>query len=178
MTIVPSLNNFFFLGNDMAFNKSSKTKQPDSLEHAYNYAIFLLGLSMRTENEMRRKMTLRGYNPDIIEQTISKLYEEKLLDDHHYAEVYINSLREYRTFGFYGIKKKLLEKQLPKNDIEELLDSELPLEEEIKIAQKLLIKELGNDYKKSNFTQIDKQKLARKLQAKGFRMDVIMKLVL
>jgi SOS response regulatory protein OraA/RecX len=162
----------------MRFNKLTKTKEPESTEHAYNYAIFLLGLSMRTEQEMRRKMTLRGYTPEVVDQTIAKLYEEKLLDDRHYAEVYINSLKEYRTFGFYGIKKKLLEKRLPKNDIEELLEQELPLEEELKIAQKLLAKELGSDYKKSQFSQGQKQKLARKLQAKGFRVDVIAKLVL
>jgi len=151
----------------MAFNKPTKTKEPSSPEHAYNYAIFLLGLSMRTEYEMRRKMTLRGYDADVITQTIAKLYEEKLLDDRHYAEVYLNSLKEYRTFGFYGIKKKLLEKQLPKDYIEELLERELTFDDEIAIAQKFLAKQ----------TSTDKQKLAQKLQARGFRMNVIAKLL-
>src|SRR5687767_2416928 len=92
--------------NMMTFKKPSKTKQPDSVEHAYNYAIFLLGLSMRTEFEMRRKMAVRGYQEDVIEAVITQLYQEKLLDDRHYAEVYINNLKEYRTLGYYGIKKK------------------------------------------------------------------------
>ncbi len=161
----------------MAFHKPSQTKQPDSVEHAYNYAIFLLGLSMRTESEMRRKMIVRGYQENVVEDVIKKLYEEKLLDDRHYAEVYINNLKEYRTLGYYGIKKKLMEKQLPKNDIEELLEQEVTPEEELKSGKKLIRKELGPDYKKSKLDQATKQKLARKLQARGFRMDTIAKLV-
>ncbi len=147
------------------------------MEHAYNYAIFLLGLSMRTENEMRRKMTVRGYQAGVIEQVVKQLYDEKLLDDRHYAEVYINSLKEYRTLGYYGIKKKLMEKQLPKQDIEELLEQEMTPEQELKSGKKLMHKERGPDYKKSSLSQADKQKLARKLQARGFRMDAIAKLI-
>ncbi len=159
------------------FKKPSKTKQPDSVEHAYNYALFLLGLSMRTESEMRRKMGLRGYSQDVIEQVIKQLYEEKLLDDRHYAEVYVRNLKEYRNFGFYGIKKKLMEKSLPEGDISELLESEISPEEELKIGKKFLAKEMHGDYKKSGLTQAEKQKLARKLQARGFRGDAIAKLV-
>jgi len=161
----------------MVFNKSSKTKQPDSLEHAYNYAIFLLGLSMRTEFEMRRKIIMRGYRANIAEDIIKKLYDEKLLDDRHYAEVYINNLKQYRTLGYYGIKKKLMEKLLPENYVEELLDLEITPEEELKSGKKFINKELGIDYKKSALTQEQKQKLARNLRARGFRTDTIAKLV-
>jgi len=158
------------------FNKPSPTKQPDSAEHAYNYAIFLLGLSMRTEFEMRRKLETKGYNTEVIAQTVAKLYEEKLLNDRRYAEVYLNSLKEYRTFGFYGIKKKLIEKHLPKEIIDRLLEQELTPEQELKIGQKLVAKEIGQD-KTPSLTPEQKQKLARKLQARGFRGDAIAKLI-
>lgn len=158
------------------FGPPSKTKQPDSVEHAYNYALFLLGLSMRTEFEMQRKMKVRGYNPDVVEQVMSKLFEEKLLDDYHYAEVYLNNLKEYRTFGYFGIKKKMLEKHLSKETVEGLLEQELTFEEELKIAKRLMGKELG-DYKKSELSQLQKQKLAGKLQARGFRGDIVAKLL-
>jgi len=159
------------------FQKPSKTKQPDSVEHAYNYALFLLGLSMRTESEMRRKMALRGYQESVIEQVIKQLYEEKLLDDRNYAEVYMRNLKEYKTLGYYGIRKKLMEKQLPPHDIEELLEQDMTPEEELKSAHKLMAKELKAEYNKAALTQEQKQKLARKLQARGFRMDVISKLL-
>ena len=157
--------------------KVSKTKEPDSLEHAYNYALYLLGLSMRTEAEMRRKMTVRGYTEDVTEQVIKQLHSEKLLDDRNYAEVYIRNLKEHRTLGYYGVRKKLMEKQLPAQDIAELLERDITPEEELKSGKKLLQKELGSDYQKAVFTQEQKQKLARKLQARGFRTDVISKLL-
>jgi regulatory protein len=162
----------------MAFSRiNKKTKKPEDLEHAYNYALFLLGLSMRTEAEIKRKMELRGYVAKIIIGTIKKLYEEKLLDDHNYTEVYINNLKQYKNFGYYGIRKKLMEKQLPKTDIEELLEQELTLEEELKLGKRLLQKELGASYKKTQLTQEQKQKFGRRLQSRGFRMDIISKLL-
>src|SRR6185503_18972582 len=154
----------------MVFKRPSKTKEPDSPEHAYNYAIFLLGLSMRTEFEMRRKMQVRGYVAEVLEETMTRLLAEKLLDDQHYAEVYLTNLKEYRNFGFYGIKKKMTEKHLPKEYVEELLERELTVAEESKIAQRFVTKEMG-DQTKSSLTQEQKQKLAQKLQARGFRMD-------
>lgn len=158
------------------FQQPSKTKEPDSVEHAYNYALFLLGLSMRTEFEMKRKMTMRGYHADIVDQTVTKLYEEKLLDDQRYAEVYLNNLREYRSFGYYGIKKKLTEKHLPKEVIEKLLERELTVDQELEIGQRFMAKELGKETKAS-LLQEEKQKLARKLQTRGFRTEIISKLL-
>ena len=157
--------------------QQSKTKEPDSPEHAYNYAVYLLGLSMRTEAEMRRKMTLRGYTGDVVEQTIKRLYEDKLLDDSNYAETYLRNLKEYRTLGYYGVRKKLLEKQLPAAEVEQLLAQDFTAADELASGKKLLQKELGADYKKSELTQEQKQKLARKLQARGFRSDVISRLL-
>ena len=152
-------------------------KDPESVDHGYNYAIFLLGLSMRTENEMRRKMELRGYAAQVVENVIKQLYNEKLLDDRNYAEVYVRNLKQFRSLGFYGIKKKLMEKRLPTADIEDLLKSEITLEEELKLGKKFLGKEMKADYKKSLVTLENKQKLARKLQARGFRSDIIAKLL-
>lgn len=130
---------------------------------------------MRTENEIQRKLTLRGYHPDVIQQTLGKLYKEKLLDDKHYAEVYLNNLKEYRSFGYYGIKKKLLEKHLSQAIIEQLMEQEVTADEELNIGKKFLQKELGPG--KKTLDQVQKQKLARKLQARGFRNDIIAKLV-
>jgi regulatory protein len=122
-------------------------------------------------------MKLRGYNPDVIDQIIQQLHEEKLIDDRNYTEVYLRNLKEYRTFGYYGIRKKLMEKQLPKEYIEELLEQDFSLDDEKKIAKKLIEKELGSDYKKSSLSQEQKQKLGQKLRMRGFRSDVISKLL-
>lgn len=141
-------------------------------ERAYNYAVYLLSLKLRTEGELREKMRLKKYNGGIIDEVIAKLYEYKYLDDNRYAEVYLENLKKYKNFGYYGIKKKLMEKKLPSKTIEQVLNDGLSVDEEMKIAGRL-VKKLSAETK----TQEEKQKLAQKLRARGFRNDVIAKLI-
>src|SRR5689334_16118374 len=95
------------------WKKPEKTKEPENLEKAYEYAVFLLSLKLRTVGEMVRKMLQRGYTEKIIDQVVSELKERKYLNDRQYAEIFLENLKTYRYFGFYGIKKKFLEKRLP-----------------------------------------------------------------
>ena len=75
------------------FKSSKPLKKPDDLDHAYDYALFVLNLSMRTESELREKMAKRGYFLEIINQTIERLFKDRYLDDLRYAEVYIEKLQ-------------------------------------------------------------------------------------
>src|SRR5262245_14123097 len=92
-----------------------------SYDKAYSYAIYLLGLKLRTQGELRQKLRLKKYNAQVIEAVISSLIENRYLDDARYAEIYLDNLKKYKHFGFYGIKKKLMEKLLPAEIIEQVL---------------------------------------------------------
>jgi regulatory protein len=139
----------------------------NTTEKAYSYAIYLLSLKLRTEGEIREKLRIKNYEAGITDKVIEQLKENHYLNDENYAQVYLDNLKKYKTFGYYGIKKKLMEKRLPSNIIESVLSEGLGEEEEAKIANRLLKK----------LDEADKQKLAQKLKAKGFRMGVISKLV-
>ncbi len=136
---------------------------PENKERAYNYAIYLLGLKLRTEGEIREKLRVKGYPLLVIDVVVHQLAENRYLDDQRYAEIYLDNLKKYKTFGYYGIKKKLMEKRLPPNIIESVLCEGLSEEEEMKIAKRFLIKQ----------TETEKQKLAQKLKARGFRANLI-----
>jgi len=172
--------------------KPSKTKEPDNQSKAYEYAVFLLSLQLRTVGEVREKMGKRGYNADIIEQTIKQLISQKYLDDERYAIVFLDNLKQYKNLGYYGIKKKFMMKKLPNDLIEKVLEEGLPKEEELKIARRMLKKEgfvvkpsfddveeaTGlhyNTYDEDSSKQ--KQKIISKLKSRGFRGEVISKLV-
>lgn len=116
-------------------------KQPENLDKAYDYAVYLLSLRLRTEGELREKMKVKKYQPEIIELVIAKLLDSHYIDDQKYAQVYLENLKKYKNFGFYGIKKKMMEKKLPPALIEQVLQEGLPLAEELKIAGRLLKKE-------------------------------------
>lgn len=140
---------------------------PDNKERAYNYAIYLLGLKLRTEGEIKEKLRVKGYPILVIDEVVHQLAENRYLDDQRYAEVYLDNLKKYKTFGYYGIKKKLMEKRLPSEIIERVLEEGFGEEEERKIAKRFLIKQ----------KETDKQKLAQKLKARGFRAKLIFRVM-
>jgi regulatory protein len=149
--------------------------------------MFLLSLHLRTEGEVRQKLEGRGYTSDTVKTVIIRLMDQKYLDDQRYAEVFLENLKQYKSFGFYGIKKKFIEKKLPSSIIEKVLADGLTVEEEIKIAKRFLKKvgivaksETNLEPHYSNFNEVEnqvKQKIAQKLKTKGFRGEVVARLV-
>ncbi|MCL5775221.1 MAG: RecX family transcriptional regulator [Patescibacteria group bacterium] len=138
--------------------------QKKMYEKAYGYAVYLLGLKLRTEGEMREKLRLKKYNPEIIEEVLKELLANRYIDDQRYAEVYLENLKKYKHFGFFGIKKKLMEKRLTPDIIANILNEGLNEAEETKIARDFLRKQKAG---------IEKQKLASRLASRGFRSNVI-----
>ena len=174
------------------WKKSSTTKEPQNEQKAYEYAVFLLSLQLRTVGEVKEKMAKRGYPSDIVEKTIGLLIEQKYLNDERYAEVFLDNLKQYKNLGYYGIKKKFMLKKLSPELISKILDDGLSVEDELKIAKRFLKKE-GVAVKSANedvaeasglhYNTYDenqskqKQKIMAKLKSRGFRGEVIAKLV-
>lgn len=133
-------------------------------EKAYGYAVYLLGLKLRTEGEMREKLRLKKYAPEVVEKVLGELLSSRYIDDQRYAEVYLENLKKYKHFGFFGIKKKLMEKRLTPDIIAGILNEGLSEAEETKIAKAFLRKQKAG---------LEKQKLASRLASRGFRPNVI-----
>ncbi len=171
------------------FKKTQKTKEPENADKAYEYAVFLLSLKLRTMGELLTKMEGKGYTAPVIEKVIEQLKSQRYLDDNLYAEVFLENLKAYRSFGYFGIKKKMMEKKLPIALIESTLEGGLSVADETKIAERLL-KKIG--YKIENKASGDevtyrtygddggnkeKQKIANRLKSRGFRSEVIGRLL-
>src|SRR5579864_8612429 len=103
------------------FKPKNKTKEPENSSKAYEYAVFLLSLKLRTIGEVLKKMQGRGYSEKIIEDTIEQLKNQRYLDDQRYAEIFLENLKAYKNLGYYGIKKKFMEKRLPPEVIDSVL---------------------------------------------------------
>lgn len=159
------------------FKKAKPLKDPKDYDHAWQYALFLLNLSMRTSGEVKEKMTRRGYDKKVINLVTNNLAEEKFLDDENYAEVFINSMKNYKSYGLFMMKKKMYEKKLPRELIDEKLDELVSEKEELKIAKRFLEKQVTDlkEIKKMDYE--DKQRLMRKLVSRGFGINIATKLI-
>jgi len=160
---------------DQFANKTQEQK-----ERAYAYAVYLLSLKLRTEGEIKAKLKIKYQNEKIIEEVIEELKGLKYLDDERYAQVFLENLKKYKNFGYFGIKKKFIEKRLPSQLIEKTLSEGLSEEEELVIAKRLVKKYVvkpHNEITASSDLYGARQKLAKKLASKGFRTGVISKVV-
>lgn len=190
-----------------SFKKQSKTKEPENSAKAYEYAVFLLSLKLRTIGEVLSKMQSRGYGEVIIADVVERLKDQHYLDDQRYAEIFLENLKAYKNLGYYGIKKKFMEKKLPAQIIESVLADGYSVVDEIKVAKRFLNKlnssgvilrsasdEESLNSEKGSFTAVQddadmqyqtfnedaskqKQKLANRLKSRGFRGDVIARLM-
>lgn len=155
------------------YNKQSKTKEPENTEHGYNYALFLLNLRLRTEQEIRYKMQGRGYNSAVIEEVLQRLKSNSYIDDEKFVEALVESFKRYKNFGYYIIQKKLMEKHVPRKLVDILLPNLLTVSGEVDIAKRYLAKE-GLTVSETSFQA--RQKIATKLNSRGFRGEVITKI--
>lgn len=164
----------------------NKQKNNEQKEGVYSYALYLLGLKLRTEGEIKAKLKIKYQNEKIIEEVIEELKGLKYLDDERYAQVFLENLKKYKNFGYFGIKKKFIEKKLPPQLIEKILCEGLSEEEELVIAKRFLKKTRALlDFSKiktlthSTDESVSgvRARLAKKLASKGFRASVISKAV-
>lgn len=164
----------------------------DEISNGMNYAMFLLNIRLRTEGELRGKLKAKSYKftqhrseasgagLKIIDDVIRRLKDRHYIDDQRYAEVFLENLKKYKSWGYYGVKKKLMEKKLPMPIIENVLSEGLSEEEELEIAKRFIKKANSLPLRgraEGGVSREQRTKLARKLAAKGFRGSVVAKLV-
>lgn len=135
-------------------------------EKIYEKAIKLLSLRMHTTGELQRKLKARGFKDQDIVPVLKELERLQFLDDQKFAEIFVDNLKRFKDFGFYGIKAKLLARQVPSDIVESVLAEFFTAEDETKIGQRVVakLKKRGRD---------SYEKLARALQSRGFRNQII-----
>jgi regulatory protein len=129
----------------------------------YNQAVKYLGMRSHTVFELRTKLGRKKLPRELVEKVLGDLQEQKYLNDEDFARVFTQNLVKYKTFGYYGILAKLKQRGVANDTAVAILEEELGLEAEKKIARKAI----GKSPKDSAM------KVAQMLQRKGFRSQVI-----
>lgn len=142
---------------------------------AYDYALYLVSLRMYSQGNLIKKLKEKGYSDEEVLSAINRLTELKYLDDRQYAQIYLENLIKYRNFGYFGVKKKLLEKRLAPELVNKLMQN-FTLKEEVKIGKRLLSSK-ALVMAPNGKGKIAKEPVARKLQSRGFRSEAILKLI-
>lgn len=141
---------------------------------AYNYAIFLLSRTSKSEKQLMLKMLDKGYDEELINITIEKLKTNKYIDDDDYSERFINDKINFSKCGKLKIKQALYNKGIDIQIIDEKL-SMISNEDEIIRAYELAEKKIRSLTKEEPLKR--KIKLSNFLINKGFDYDTVNKVV-
>lgn len=157
--------------NDELIDDILKSEEKISV---YNYGIYILSKSAKCESELRLKMKNKGFEPQLIDNVINKLKEQKYLDDERYCEMFINDKINISKYGMRKIKEMLYFKGIDKEIIEEKL-KDISREDEEERAYLLAVKK--NNTIKEEDARKKYAKLSNYLLGKGFEYDIVKRIV-
>jgi len=148
------------------FKKQAKIGELIKKMSARDYALYLISLSMQSTEILKQKLARKGYEHGGINEVIQSLTELGYINDEQLAQMYFENLKKYKKCGYFGVKRKLIEKKFNSKLIEKLLKSYLEKEET----------EIAKNFLEAKKNKTPEQQI-RMLQNRGFRGDVIMKVV-
>ncbi len=139
---------------------------------AYTRALKLLSYRPRSEKEIRDRLSRKQFDSLIIDQVISKLKEDNLLNDVEFATWWAEQRQEFRGKSKYVIKRELSEKGVERETIDTAVtnakDDYNTAKEFLQRKSRMFEKYSGDEYRK---------KVTGFLQRKGFSWDIIQKIL-
>lgn len=124
----------------------------------------------RTEKEMVRRLTQKGYDEREIAETMAFLVELQFIDDRRYSMKFVETAME-KGRGPQRIRYELKEKGVSSALIEEameaLYDRDAEKEMALQAAEKAL-RTMGIEAPAERLSERDKAKIARRLASAGF----------
>ncbi|CAM3113364.1 recombination regulator RecX [Lactococcus hircilactis] len=159
----------FFLTKDkiLTSEELSALTAYDSFAQGKALAIYYISFKARTKKETRRYLLAHEIDENQIDAVLSALTENGLLNDYAYAEQFVHAKVTMGSFGPFQIKQKLMEKGIPREMIDEVLneffDEAIQIEVATKLAQKWVRAKAGQ------FTRHQlQQKVLQQMMSKGF----------
>ena len=161
----------------MGFGRAPKKKQPLDEAALYEYAIGALGRRMRTVAELKRLMRSRVEESESgetkIDRVVSRLKEQRYLNDTNFATDYTRLRQENNSFGKGRVRQDLIQKGVHANVIARTLDAAYENVNEEELARQHLTRKRIR--KPAN--EKEAARVMRMLLRAGFSTGVIFKIL-
>lgn len=146
----------------------AELKHKDSIVKAIDAAANLLSYRPRSIQEIRQKLSKKGYEDIVIEIAIERMLDRKYLDDRAFARFWIESRNRSKPRGKRALSYELRNKGVSDAIIRELLDDMVDESSgAYEAAQKRIRRMRGK-------TQYEfKQKVGAFLQRRGFNYEAV-----
>lgn len=139
----------------------------NDIKDLYKYALRLLKIRMRSENELRKKLLSKKFDKESVEKIIEKLKNLGMVDDKKFVEIYIDSqIKKIKNIKLI-IRELENEFMIDKNILNDINIDEF--------KEKLF--EYAIQKIKKKYKTFDLQKIQNFLLSKGFEYSEIEKIV-
>ncbi len=139
---------------------------------AWNAALRLLAVRPRSEHELRDRLRRKEFEPDHIDTTITRLRELELIDDAHFAELWINNRQKLRPRGAQALRQELRAKGIDRDTADEVIANSVDVDNE-RAACEQVARQALRRYASAPDKATFLRKLGGLLQRRGFRFDII-----
>lgn len=158
---------WLIVGQSLDEEKIARLQAEDSQEKAHRQAMLFLGIRARSETEVRKNLEKHEIPPAVIEQTIERLREERLVNDGQFAQAWVANRSEFRPRSRRALTIELKQKGLTEAAIQSATEA---VDEEFMAyaaAQKRVRRLEGLEWIEF------RKKLSEFLARRGFGYDVI-----
>ncbi len=159
------------VGQELDEEAIARLRAADAHEQAFQRALHYLNYRPRTEAELRRYLQKRGLDEALIESTIDRLRELKLIDDAAFAQRWVESRNTFRPRGRRALRAELRQKGLD----EDLIAQALTQVDEEALAYQAAQKALRR-YRGLAWPEF-RRKLSAYLARRGFPYAVVQEVV-
>lgn len=96
-------------------------KQGDERDKAYQRALRFLGIRPRSQVEIERYLTEKGYATEVIEVVVNRLVEQQYLDDEAFARFWLENREQFKPRGERALRFELRQKGIADNVIDKVI---------------------------------------------------------
>ena len=162
------------VGQEISEERLAGMLRAETILRVRQDALNLLSYRPRTSNELSRRLVLKGYDQDVVDEALSALASVDLINDEKFSKDWVTSRLEQKPMGRVRIAWELRQKGVAPDLVEqavERVDSETEYELALGLAERK-VRHFGGD-----ISLEDRRKLAQFLRRRGFAWDVTNRVV-
>lgn len=142
----------------------------EEVSRAFNRGLSYLSFQMRSEEEVRKKLTQAEFGEAVIQEAIQKLKNFGFLNDEAFSKAFVETKKNTMKKGPLAIRRELKQKGINETMQQQALEN-FDEQQQLKLAKQLAEKKQKQEASKTPLQQ--KQKIQDFLIRKGYSFSII-----
>jgi regulatory protein len=161
----------YHIGDEIDEESINNLSSRDEFFRARDYGFLLLSYRDRSEVEFRKRLLEKKFNREVVEELIDLFKSQNLINDHVFAEKWIEQVLHSRPMGALRIRHELKARYIDERVLDSVMRRLIDSEKELDLAHAAAEKKM----RALSGYPIDtvKRRLLQHLRNRGFKFDII-----